>query len=173
VGFADVATPINNPFISGTGTAPNALIPLITHSAQYNWSYTQGFNSGTSLTATWDNTRSSSTAANLFNPSVTSTLTVTLQQQLLNGFGLAQNRRNIIIAKNNRKLADYEFEQQAITTVTAAINAYWELVYARENVKVEEQAYTVSNKLYGDNKKQLEIGTMAPLDVTRAESEVA
>jgi len=91
----------------------------------------------------------------------------------LNGFGLAQNRRNIIIAKNNRKLADYEFEQQAITTVTAAINAYWELVYARENVKVEEQAYTVSNKLYGDNKKQLEIGTMAPLDVTRAESEVA
>ncbi|MGC1905796.1 MAG: TolC family protein [Candidatus Acidiferrum sp.] len=173
VGFADVATPINNPFISGTGTASNALVPLISHSAQYNWSYTQGFNSGTSVTATWDNNRSSSTAANLFNPSVTSTLTVTFQQQLLNGFGFAQNRRNIIIAKNNRKLADYEFEQQAITTVTAAINAYWELVYARENVKVEEQAYTVSNKLYGDNKKQLEIGTMAPLDVTRAESEVA
>ena len=81
--------------------------------------------------------------------------------------------RNIIIAKNNRKLADYAFEQQAITTVTNTINAYWELVYARENVKVQEQAVTVSNKLYGDNKKQLEIGTMAPLDVTRAESELA
>ena len=174
VGFADVSTPINNPFISGTGTASNGLVGLINHSSQYNWSYTQGFNSGTSVTATWDNTRSSSSlAANLFNPSVQSTLTISFQQQLLNGFGLSQNRRNIIIAKNNRKLADFQFELQAITTVTAAINAYWELVYARENVKVNEQAVTVSNKLYGDNKKQLEIGTMAPLDVTRAESELA
>jgi outer membrane protein len=174
VGLANVSTPINNPFISGTGTASNQLVGLISHSAQYNWTYNQGWTSGTSLTATWDNTRSSSSAAaNLFNPSVQSTLTITFQQQLLNGFGFSQNRRNILIAKNNRKLADYEFSQQAITTVTAAINAYWELVYARENVKVQEQAVTVSTKFYGDNKKQLEIGTMAPLDVTRAESELA
>jgi outer membrane protein len=173
VGFANVSTPINNPFISGTGTASNQLTGLISHSAQYNWTYTQGFTSGTSVTAVWDNTRSSSSAANLFNPSVQSSLTITFQQQLLNGFGFAQNRRNILIAKNNRKLADYEFTQQAITIVTNAINAYWELVYARENVNVEQQAVAVSTKLYGDDKKQLEIGTMAPLDVTRAESELA
>jgi outer membrane protein len=174
VGLANVSTPINNPFISGTGTSSNQLTGLITHSAQYNWSYTQGWTSGTTLNATWDNTRSSSSvAANLFNPSVQSTLTITFTQQLLNGFGFEQNRRNIVIAKNNRKLADYEFMQQAITTVTNAITAYWELVYARENVKVEQQAVTVSTKLYGDNKKQLEIGTMAPLEVTRAESELA
>jgi outer membrane protein len=173
VGFASVSTPINNPFISGTGTESNKLTGLISHSAQYNWTYTQGFTSGTSVTAAWDNTRSSSSAANLFNPSVSSSLTITFQQQLLNGFGFAQNRRNILISKNNRKLADYEFSLQAITTVTNAINAYWELVYARENVKVQEQAVTVSSKLYGDNRKQLEIGTMAPLDVTRAESELA
>ena len=173
LGFANVSTPINNPFISGTGTASNQLTGLISHSAQYNWTYTQGFTSGTSVTAVWDNTRSSSSAANLFNPSVQSSLTITFQQQLLNGFGFEQNRRNILIAKNNRKLADYEFSQQAITTVTNAINAYWELVYARENVNVEQQAVAVSTKLYGDDKKQLEIGTMAPLDVTRAESELA
>jgi outer membrane protein len=174
VGFADVSTPINNPFISGTGTASNQLVGLVNHSAQYNWTYNQGFTSGTSVTAAWDNTRSSSSSpANLFNPSVSSTLTITFQQQLLNGFGFAQNRRNITISKNNRKLADYQFEFQAITIVTNAITAYWELVYARENVKVQEQAVTVSSKLYGDNRKQLEIGTMAPLDVTRAESELA
>jgi len=174
LGLAQVSTPINNPFISGTGTASSQLAGVVTHSSQYNWTYTQGWTSGTSLTATWDNTRSSSSvAANLFNPSVQSTLTITFQQQLLNGFGFAQNRRNILIAKNNRKLADYEFSQQAITTVTNAITAYWELVYARENVKVQQQAVTVSTKLYGDNKKQLEIGTMAPLEVTRAESELA
>jgi outer membrane protein len=170
--FEDVSTPINNPFIAGTGAT--GITGLISHTAQYNAQYTQGFSSGTTVTTSWDNTRSSSTsAANFFNPSVSSTLTVEFQQQLLNGFGFSQNRRNIRIAKNNRRLSDYVFEQQAITTVTNTINAYWELVYARENVKVEEQAVTVSNKLYGDNKKQLEIGTMAPLDVTRAESELA
>jgi len=95
------------------------------------------------------------------------------QQQLLNGFGLDVNLRNIRIAKNNRKIADWAFTQQAITTVTNTITAYWELVFARENVKVQQQAVTVAQKLYNDNKKQLEIGTMAPLDVTRAESELA
>jgi outer membrane protein len=168
----DRSTPVNNPFISGVGTA--GVTGLISHTAQYNWQYSQGFTTGTTVTAIWDNTRSSSTsAANFFNPSVQSSLQIVFQQQLLNGFGLFENRRNILIAKINRKLADYAFEQQAITTVTNTITAYWELVYARENVKVQEQAVTVSNKLFNDNKKQLEIGTMAPLDVTRAESELA
>ena len=91
----------------------------------------------------------------------------------MNGFGLAVGTRNIRIAKNNRKIADWAFAQQAITTITNTITAYWELVYARENVRVNQQAVTVSEKLYNDNKKQLEIGSMAPLDVTRAESELA
>ena len=89
---------------------------------------------------------------------------------MLNGFGRFVNRRNIMIAKNNRKLADLAFAQQAITTVTNTVTAYWELVYAIEAVRVQEQAVTVSTKLYGDNKKQLEIGTLAPLDVTRSEA---
>lgn len=166
------STPVNNPFISGTGTA--SATGLISHTAQYNTQYTQGFATGTTLTATWNNSRSSSGSAfNFFNPDVASSLTISFQQQLLNGFGLFANRRNILIAKNNRKLADYVFEQQAITTVTNTITAYWELVYARENVQVQQQAVTVSEKLYNDNKKQLEIGTMAPLDVTRAESQLA
>jgi outer membrane protein TolC len=109
----------------------------------------------------------------LFNPSVQSSIFVGFQQQLLNGFGRSVNTRNIRIAKNNRRIADWAFTQQAITTVTNTINAYWELVFARENVKVQQQAVTVAQKLYNDNKKQLEIGTMAPLDVTRAESELA
>ncbi|HEV1994273.1 MAG TPA: TolC family protein, partial [Candidatus Acidoferrum sp.] len=134
----------------------------------------QGFQTGTTFFTAWDNTRNSSTsAANLFNPSVTSTIFVGFQQQLLNGFGRSVNTRNIRIAKNNRKIADWAFTQQAITTVTNTITAYWELVFARENVKVQQQAVTVAEKLYNDNKKQLEIGTMAPLDVTRAESELA
>lgn len=173
--FADATTPIANPFISGLGASGSTTSaqPLFSHTAEYNTAYTQSFTTGTSLSVAWDNTRASSTADNFFNPYVQSSVNIGFQQQLLAGAGRFVNRRNILIAENNRKIADLQFAQQAITTVTNTITAYWELVYARENVKVEQQAVTVSEKLYNDNKKQLEIGTMAPLDVTRAESELA
>ncbi|HWZ97026.1 MAG TPA: TolC family protein [Candidatus Dormibacteraeota bacterium] len=168
------SVPVNNPLTSGTGTGLSALASLRLHTSTFNTQFSEGFHTGTTFFTTWDNTRSSSTSpANLFNPSVQSSIFVGFQQQLLNGFGTAVNTRNIRIAKNNRKIADLAFAQQAITTVTNTITAYWELVFARENVKVQQQAVTVAEKLYNDNKKQLEIGTMAPLDVTRAESELA
>jgi len=174
VSFDDRKTPINNPFISGTGTSTATAASVTSHTSTYNTQYSQYFPTGTGLSVTFDNTRSSnSVAANFFNPAVQSSLFVSFNQNLLSGFGLAVNRRNIIIAKNNRKIADLAFAQQAITTTTNTITAYWELVYARENVKVQQQAVAVSEKLYNDNKKQLEIGTMAPLDVTRAEAQLA
>ncbi len=174
ISYDDRKVPVNNPLTSGTGTGVSSLASLALHTATYNFQYSQGFQTGTNLFTTWDNTRSSSSSpANLFNPSVQSSIFVGLQQQLLNGFGRSVNTRNIRISKNNRKIADWAFTQQAITTVTNTITAYWELVFARENVRVQQQAVTVAEKLYNDNKKQLEIGTMAPLDVTRAESELA
>jgi len=177
VSFDSRVSPVNNPLTSGTGTSTTsgAIPPAFkSHSAIYNTQFTQGLQTGTSLFVAWDNTRSSNTSSfQLFNPSVLSSIFVGFQQQLLNGFGRSIGSRNIRIAKNNRKIADWAFTQQAITTVTNTITAYWELVFARENVKVQQQAVTVAEKLYNDNKKQLEIGTMAPLDVTRAESELA
>jgi outer membrane protein len=174
IGIDSRVVPVNNPLTSGTGTGLLALTGLALHTSTFNTQFTQGFTTGTNFFTTWDNTRSSSTSgANLFNPSVQSSIFVGFTQQLLNGFGRTVNTRNIVIAKNNRKIADWVFTQQAITTVTNTITAYWELVYSRENVKVQQQAVTVAEKLYNDNKKQLEIGTMAPLDVTRAESELA
>jgi len=172
----DRTSPVNNPLISGTGTGTGVatLTTLGTHTTEFIDQVSRGFETGTSLAVSWNNTRTSSTStANLFNPAVQSTLTIGFTQALLNGFGIAVNTRNIRIAKNNRKIADWAFAQQAITTVTNTITAYWELVYARANVKVDEQAITVSQKLYSDNKKQLDAGTMAPLDVTRAQSELA
>ncbi|HTQ60491.1 MAG TPA: TolC family protein [Candidatus Solibacter sp.] len=169
--IVDITQPINNPFISGAGTA--SLASIVSHSSQFNNSYSQTFHTGTNLTVNWNNTRSSSNAANFFNPSVSSSLSISVSQPLLNGFGKAMWTRNIRIAKNNRKIADWAFAQQAITTITSTITAYWELVYAQENVKVNQQAVDVAQKLYEDNKKQLQIGSLAPLDVTRSESEVA
>ena len=170
--FNSSKIPVNNPFSSGAGS--RNFLALGDHSANYTTQYSQGFSTGTTFNTFFNSVRSSSTSpANFFNPAVQSAIGVSIQQQLLQGFGRDVTRRNILIAENNRKIADLAFAQQAITTITSTVNAYWELVYARQNVAVQQQAVTVSEKLYNDNKKQLEIGTMAPLDVTRAESELA
>lgn len=165
------ASPVNNPFLSGTGTLVSAVDG---HQDTYNFGYTQGFHLGTNISITWDSTRSSTSITDvLYNPAVQSTVTFTVTQPLLNGFGSLPNTRYILEAKNSIKAADSVFAQQVMTTVTAVATDYWELVYARENVKVAEAAVAVDQKLYEDNKKQLEIGTMAPLDVLTAESQLA
>ena len=169
--ISSAVTPINNAFTSGAGTT--GVASIVSHQASFNTQYSQTFHTGTNLAVAWDNARSSSNIANFFNPDVSSNLQVTLSQPLLNGFGKELWTRNIRIANNNRKIADWAFTQQAITTITTTVDDYWELVYARENVKVNERAVAVAQKLYEDNKKQLEIGSMAPLDVTRSESELA
>jgi outer membrane protein len=171
VNFSDQEFPVNNPFISGTGTP--SLATLSEHAANYDFGYSQTFHAGTAFSVSWDNDRSSSTAANIFNPSVQSNLYVTLSQPLLRGFGILPNTRYILEAKNSVKVADAQFAQAVIQDVAQVSNDYWELVFARENVKVEESTVGTDEQLYENNKKQLEIGTMAPLDVVTAESQLA
>ncbi len=165
-------TPVNNPIQSGVGlTGAGA---LTSHTITGNVSYSQAFHTGTGLAVTWNNNRFSTTSpAALFNPSLNSTLFLSFTQQLLNGFGLLPNARFIRIAKNNKKIADLSFAQQVITTVVQTENLYWELVFAREDVRVKGRSVALADKLYTDNKRQVEIGTLAPIEVVRAEAEVA
>ena len=173
------STPINNPFLAGVTSVPVATTPvapnLISHNGVANFNYTQGFAPGTQLQVTFNNTRSSiNFPGDLFNPYEESTLTVQVTQPLLNGFGRLANTRYILEAKNTVKVGESQFAQQVINSVTQVANDYWELVYARENVKVEQATVGVDQKqLYENNKKRLEIGTMAPLDVITAESQLA
>jgi outer membrane protein len=171
VNFSDQEFPVNNPFISGTGTP--SLATLSEHAANYDFGYSQTFHTGTILSVSWNNDRFSSTAANIFNPSVQSTMAITLSQPLLRGFGILPNTRYILEAKNSVKVADAQFAQAVIQDVAQVSNDYWELVFARENVKVEENTVGTDEQLYENNKKQLDIGTMAPLDVVTAESQLA
>jgi len=166
--------PTNNPLTAGTGTTATTFGTLNTHTQVVNFQYSQGFHTGTSFSGTFDNTRgSSSSPLNFFSPFVTSTFIVSANQQLLNGLSLLANERNIRIAKLNKNFADQAFEQQAITSVTAVANAYWELAFARGNVDVALHQVELANKLYSDNKKQVEIGTLAPLEIVQAEAQVA
>jgi outer membrane protein len=164
-------SPVNNAFTSGAGT----VVPSESfHQNDYKLSYTEGFHTGTAFSLTLDNVRDSSNFTSfVFNPWVQSTLTVSVSQPLLNGCCLLPNTRYIIEARHQQGIADAQFKASVITDITITSDDYWELVYDREFAKVQEQAVAVSEKLYEDNKKQLQIGTMAPLDVLTAQSELA
>jgi outer membrane protein len=174
VGWARSTTPINNPFISGTGTTSTTAEAISANTFTYNFGFSEGFHTGANFSVTLNTTRQASDLSeNLFNPYIQPVLTATLTQPLLNGFGILVNTRYILEAKNFIKVSESQLAQQVIATVTQVSNDYWELVFDRQNVIVQEAAVGVSTKLYEDNKKQLQIGTMAPLDVLTAESQVA
>lgn len=163
----------NNPLTAGSGTA-TALTQLNTHTTTADVAYTQGFHTGTAFSATFNNVRgSSSSRSNFFSPFVQTNMILAANQQLLNGFGLLANEHYIRIAKVNKNIADQELIQQAITSITAVSNAYWELVFARGNVDVAKQEIALADKTYSDNKKQVDVGTLAPLEIVQAEAQLA
>ncbi|MGA3087129.1 MAG: TolC family protein [Terriglobales bacterium] len=139
-----------------------------------NFAYTQGFQWGSNLSVAFNNSRvSSNNEFNELSPLLSSSFRAQVSQHLMQGFGFAPNTRYIQIAKNNRKLSDVAFRLQTITTVDQIENMYWDLVYAYENVKVQQENLAFAQKTLSDTKKQVEIGTLAPIEVVRAQSNVA
>jgi len=139
-----------------------------------NFGYIQGFASGTALNIGFNNSRqTTSSEFSKFSPLLNSAFRATVTQHLLQGFGFAPNRRFIRIARNNREISDVAFRLQTITTVDQIENIYWDLVFAYENVRVQTESLAFAQKTLSDNKKQVEIGTLAPIEVVRAQSTVA
>jgi outer membrane protein TolC len=106
------------------------------------------------------------------NPYTSGDLDFQISQNLLNGFGRPVLGRYIHVAKNNEKVGDLQFKQQVITTVSAVLNLYWDLVSFNEDVKARRDELNTAQQLFEDNKKQVQIGTLAPIEVTRAEAQV-
>ena len=147
---------------------------LGSHTSNYTTFFGKGFFTGTSFLAAVSGDRSSTTSTtSLFNPSIPTTLTVGLNQHLLRGFGRRSNAVFIRIARNDLNVANSVFRQQVITTVAEVLNAYYVLLADRDQVRVAQSAVDYSQKLVTDDKKQVQIGTLAPLDVVQAESELA
>jgi outer membrane protein TolC len=171
--WARTSIPVNNGFLSGTGSSAS-FTALTNQTTVGDFGYSQAFPTGTNFLVSLNSNRQSSTSsANFFNPSVSSALAVQFSQPLLNGFGFTPNLRGLRVARINLKIADFAFQQQVIITVTAVKNQYYELVFAQEDVVVKQKSVELAGKLYNDNKKQVEIGTLAPIEVTRAESQLA
>jgi outer membrane protein len=146
------------------------------HTATWNFAYQQAFHGGENLTVSFGNTRGTSSPLSPFQAFQTqynSNFRAQFTQHLLQGFGFAANTRFIRIAKNDRELSDVAFRLQITTTVDQIENMYWDLVFAYENVRVQREQLAFAQKTLSDNQKQVEIGTLAPIEVVRAQSTVA
>jgi outer membrane protein len=166
--YEDQEAPQLNTLFSG------GVSELRTDTATYNFNYVQGFLTGTQLTVGFNNTRvtTNNGFAN-YSPSLTTSFRATATQHLLQGFGTGVNGRFILQAKNDRRITDSSFRQQLLYTVNQLENVYWALVSAYEDEQAKERALAQSTQLTSDNRKQLEIGTLAPLDVVNSDSAVA
>jgi outer membrane protein TolC len=139
-----------------------------------NFNYLQGFQSGTNLGLGFTNSRiTSNNPFTILSPNLSSGFKFQVTQHLLQGFGFVPNNRLITITKNNREITDVAFRLQIITTVDQIENLYWNLVFAYENVRVQQEALAFAQKTLSDNQKQVEIGSLAPIEVVRAQNTVA
>ncbi len=181
---------------NGGGPSPETLDPFLTGTTQYesvksqqtspfspssttntitsNFGYQQGFLTGTQLGVTFNNSRqTTNNAFSTYSPLLNSTLRAQVTQHLLQGFGPGINGRFILQAKNDRRITDSSFRQQLLYTVNQIENIYWGLVSAYEDEQAKERALAQSTQLTNDNRRQLQIGTLAPLDVVNSDSAVA
>jgi len=147
---------------------------LNTNTDEYNFTYNQGFITGTALQVGLQNNRvTTNTPFDTYSPSLQSIFKATVTQHLLQGAGIWVNKRYIYQALNDRRITDASFRQQIMYTVDQVETIYWGLVQAYEDVQAKQRGLDQSTQLLADDRKQLQIGTMAPLDVVDAESQVA
>ncbi len=167
LGIQHTDTPESNTVSTGVSS-------LAQNTGSANFTYTQGFTSGTLLTVTLNNSRiTSNSTRTLLVPQLNSSFLIQVRQHVLQGLGFAPNRRYIVIARNNREIVDIAFRQQIIFTVTQIENLYWNLVSAYEDVTAKQRALAQAQQLETNNRRQLQVGTLAQIDVVNAQAQVA
>ena len=167
VGYSDTVQPLSNVQLQGVQS-------LKTITTVGNFGYSQAFATGTSFNASFVNDRTANNSIYTYlRPELDSSYTLTLQQQLLAGFGLGPNLRYLRIARNNQKISDAAFQLQVITTVTQIANMYWDLVAAYEDEQVKSRSLEFANQTLTSGRKQLELQAIPAMDVMKDEAEVA
>jgi outer membrane protein TolC len=160
-------TPLTNQLLDETAALTNDY-------HQFVFQYSQQFITGTNAQLTFFDYHSfQNSPTNLFNPSITGYLDLQIYQNLLQGFNIGVNNRDIRIARNNMKVSNLQLKLQVATTVSAALNLYWDLVSFVDAVRIKEQALATSQKLYDDDRKMVQIGSLPAVEVTRAAAQVS
>jgi outer membrane protein TolC len=129
---------------------------------------------GGSYQVTWDASRqTSNNQFNFFNPRFGSNFFLSYSQSLLRNFSIDANRAQYLVSKKNRDISDVDLRATAVETIRQAKNAYWDLVAARANLETQRKSLDLARQTLKDNRTRVDVGTMAPIDIVEAESEVA
>ncbi len=145
-----------------------------TLSGAYSVGFSQSLATGSIVAIDANMNRSSSNNNfSTLNPSWNSSLRYSFTQHLTKDFGRVNNLHTIRAAQNSKKMSDSQFERQVIDLVAQAQRSYWDLVFSAEDIKVKQRSVDLAQKTLSDNEIQVQIGTLAPIDVVQAKSEVA
>jgi outer membrane protein TolC len=129
---------------------------------------------GANYTANWNNARfTTNDPSNTFNPRVTSNLLLNFTQPLLRNRSIDQIRQAVASSKKFRDLSDIQLDSVIIQTTRAVRNAYWDLSASINNLKAQQESLALAQRSLSDNRKRVEIGTLAPIDIVQAQAEVA
>jgi outer membrane protein len=165
--FSHTTTPQYNNTLSLTNV-------LISNTRSYNATLQDGFSYGGSGSISYtEHYLNENASTDVLNPSVAPSAAVSFQQNLLRGFGKAVNTRTIEARKIGLRQSELNFKAQVINSVVDALNQYYGLAADYEDVKAKQSALELAQSLFSDNQKQVQIGSLAPLDITTAESQVA
>jgi outer membrane protein TolC len=173
-----------DPVLSGTlqmdrlytpsSSSLNGAPKINTNTGTADFSYTQGLQWGTDISVTFNNSHiTTRSPRSFFSPDITANTLFKVTQPILQGFGKLPNTRFIQIATNNRQITDVAFRLQIITTVDQIENLYWNLVFAYENVKVQQDALSYAQTIVKDTRTQVQYGTVQPIQIVNAESTAA
>src|SRR5262245_35827178 len=129
---------------------------------------------GSNYSLTWNNQRVTTTNLSaIFSPQLASGLNFQFSQPLLRNFEIDQIRQAVLDSRKSRELSDIQLEAVVTQTLRGVRNAYWDLSYAINNLKAQQESLALAQQSLRDNQKRVEIGTMAPIDIVQAQAEVA
>ena len=162
---------------SNTQPASNAFAGAAapqTRTLTYNFGAFQSLPTGGTFEADFNNNRQTTNSVfSAFNPSFASNFNLSLSQPLLRNFSIDSTRYQIKVAKKNQEISDVQFRQSVVNTVANVKSAYYDLIYALDNLEAQRSSLGLAQQLLGENRIKVRVGTMAPLDVVAAQSEVA
>jgi outer membrane protein TolC len=149
-------------------------LALVDDSRNNTGTYQQGFLTGGSASISYkDSYLKENSPTDILNPSTAQSLSLSLQQNLAQGFGRAVNERNIVVARNNLNMSDLGFRTTVLGTIASTLNAYWKLVGDSEDLKAKQSAFDTAQRFVDDNQKRVDLGDLAPFDLVTSKSQLA
>ncbi len=162
---------------SRTSKATNTLsggATVDSDSIVYNFGASKAIQTGGAFRVDFNNNRASTNSLlTTFNPTYNSSFNANFTQPLLRNRSIDQNRLNLKVTKRNKEITDLQFRSIVVSTLANVRKLYYDLIYAVENLSAQRKSLSLAQKFLNENQIKVNVGTLAPLDVVAAESEVA